>query len=68
MISNVLGELKAERGNTMVLLPIAGDLDLDIVEFQKKIYGVSNLPSIVINGKEPIEGFASLESLRELLN
>jgi len=41
IISNVLKNLKEEKGNQIVLIPIAGDLDLDIVNLQLKRYNVN---------------------------
>lgn len=68
MISNVLKDLKENYGNEIVLLPIAGDLDLDIVNLQMKVYNVSNLPSLIINEKIVLEGFQSLEDIEKYLN
>ena len=63
IISNVLKNLKEEKGNQIVLIPIAGDLDLDIVNLQLKRYNVTSLPSIIINEKDVLEGFHSEEEI-----
>lgn len=67
MISNILKDLKEKYGNEIILLPIAGDLDLDIVSMQMKLYNVSNLPSLVINEKDVLDGFHSAEELEQYL-
>ncbi len=67
IISNVLRDVKEKRGNTVILLPIAGDLDLDIVSLQRKIYNVTELPSILINEKIILTGFNSPEEIEKYL-
>jgi len=67
MISNMLLDIKEEYGNDIILLPIAGDLKLDIVDLQMKVHNVSRLPSIVINEDIILEGFNSAEDIRKHL-
>ncbi|MEK6926669.1 MAG: hypothetical protein AABW50_05315 [Nanoarchaeota archaeon] len=66
-ISNVLYQLKQEKGNEIILLPIAGDLDLNIVNLQKRIYNVTYLPSLVIDEQRVIEGFVTKDELQQYL-
>ncbi|MBM3232536.1 hypothetical protein FJZ21_04145 [Candidatus Pacearchaeota archaeon] len=68
IISNILRDLKAEKGNDMILLPIAGDLGLNIVEFQKNVRGVDSLPALVINEETVLEGFHSMDEIESYLN
>ncbi len=68
IISNVLKNVKEERGNEIVLIPIAGNLDLDAIEIQKKIYNIKYLPSIIINEKVVLEGFHSEEEIKSYLD
>ena len=63
IISNVLKSVKEEKGNKVILLPIAGDLDLKAVELQMKIYGIKSLPSILINEKDILKGFNTEEKI-----
>lgn len=68
IISNVLKDVKNEKRNSIILLPIAGDLDLDIVNLQKEIHNVTYLPSILINEETLLEGFHSQEEIEQYLN
>ena len=67
IISNVLKTIKEEKGNDLILLPIAGDLDLKAVDLQKKVYGVESLPSLVINEKIVLEGFNTEDEIKRHL-
>jgi len=50
----------------MILLPIAGDLDLNAVELQMRVYNVTSLPSLVINEEIVLEGFHTIEEIKSL--
>ncbi len=67
VISNILGQIKEEQGNEVVLLPIAGDLDLNIVNLQKRVYNVTYLPSVLIDEKYLFSGFHTKEELEKYL-
>ncbi len=56
-ISKTLEKIKQEKGNSIVLIPIVGDLGLDSVDLQMRIYNVTYLPSIVIDEKYVLAGF-----------
>ena len=64
----VLRKLKEEKGNEIILIPIAGDIGLDIVNMQKNIYGVDYLPSIIIDEDVVLEGFHSEDDLKDYLD
>lgn len=68
IISNVLLDLKEEKGNQIILLPIAGDLGLDIVHLQRESYNITSLPSILINEKYVLEGYHTKEDLENYLD
>ncbi len=68
VISNILRSIKEEKGNNLILLPIAGDFDLNIVELQKRIYNIDELPSILINEKVVLYGFNSEEEIKSYLD
>ncbi|MBS3094597.1 hypothetical protein J4474_02940 [Candidatus Pacearchaeota archaeon] len=68
ILSNVLKEIKEERGNKLVLIPLAGDLDLQIVDLQMKNYKITELPSILINEKNILIGFNSKENIEKYLS
>ena len=67
IISNVLKEIKDEKGNNVILLPIAGDLGLNIVDLQMRIYKIKSLPSIMINEEVVLEGYHSKEEIEGYL-
>lgn len=67
IISNVLKDLKEQRKNRMILIPISGDLDLEVIELQKRIYNIDYLPSLLINEKTVLAGFNSLEEIEKHL-
>jgi hypothetical protein len=67
IISNVLRTIKEERGNSLILLPIAGDLKIGSIDLQKKIYRVDTLPVLVINEKILLSGFHTKEEIEVYL-
>jgi hypothetical protein len=67
-ISTTLEGIKEELGNKIVLIPIAGDLGLDAVSMQLKIYNVTYLPSVIIDEKYIIEGFVPESDFKKYLN
>ncbi len=62
-ISNILKELKEEKGNEIILLPIAGDLGLPAIEMQMRIYNITYLPSTLIDEKIIIESFYTSDKI-----
>ena len=68
VISNVLSSLKKERNNTVILIPISGDLGLDSVELQERIHNVTSLPSLVINEKYVLTGYHSKQEIEKILD
>jgi hypothetical protein len=68
IISNVLKEVKENRGNSIILLPIAGDLGLDAIDLQMRIYGIETLPAILINEETVLEGFRTVEEIESYLS
>ncbi|MCH7567963.1 MAG: hypothetical protein IIA87_00945 [Nanoarchaeota archaeon] len=67
IISNVLKDIKEDKGNSVILLPIAGDLGLESVDLQMRIYNVTSLPSILINEEILLEGFHTVEEIESYL-
>tara|TARA_Y100000310_G_C20532552_1_gene739230 strand:- start:391 stop:1065 length:675 start_codon:yes stop_codon:yes gene_type:complete len=62
-VSNVLRSIKEERGNEIILIPIAGDLGLDSVELQMQVHKIDYLPSVIINELHILEGFKNKEEV-----
>jgi phosphomevalonate kinase len=67
VISNILKDIKEEKGNKVVLLPIAGDLKLQAVELQKRVYNITSLPSLIINEQIVLEGYRSAREIKSYL-
>lgn len=67
IISNVLREMKEKHGNNVILLPIAGDFDLNIINLQMQAYNVTDIPSVLINEKNVLYGFNKLEDIEKYL-
>ena len=61
--SKILYELKQNKGDKIVLIPIAGNNDIESLESLKKKFEISNLPVVIINEKNLI---TKLESVGEL--
>ncbi len=55
-ISRILTDLKEERGSDLLLVPIAGNLDLESVNMLMKKYSVVETPAIVVNEKKISDG------------
>jgi hypothetical protein len=66
-ISKTLENVKKDLGNKIVLIPIAGDLGLDSIDLQMRIYNVTSLPSILIDEKIILGGFESEETIKGFL-
>lgn len=67
VFSNILKQVKEKHGNKIVLLPIAGDLDLKSVDLQKRIYNITEFPSILIDEKNIITDVKSLDDIERYL-
>lgn len=67
VISNVLKTVKERHGNQVILLPIAGDMKLDAVSLQRDVYNIERLPSVLINEKDVLEGFSSVDDIEKFI-
>lgn len=67
VISNVLKEVKENRGNSVVLIPIAGDLGLGAVDVQLRAHDISDLPAILINEDKILYGYHDVEEIESYL-
>ena len=66
-ISRSLEEIKKQYGNEVILLPIAGDLDLVSVNMLRNIYNVTSYPTILIDEKIKLEGLHSKQEIEKYL-
>ena len=67
IISNILKSVKEEKGNKIILIPIAGDMNLGAINLQNRIYNITYFPSIIINEKIVLEGFHTEEDVLSYL-
>jgi len=61
--SKKIVEFKETRGNSVLLIPIAGNINSSAVDYVLKIYNITSFPTILINEKDKI---SSLEDLKKL--
>ncbi len=66
--SNLLGELKSEEKGKVMLIPMAGDLEVGSINLLMDKYGVESLPAILIDEKVVLTDVESLEQIRSYLN
>ena len=66
--SNLLYELKQKKANEIILIPIAGDMNISSLDLLMSQYGVSELPSILVDEKTILTGAVSLEEVEEVLS
>jgi len=66
-IANTLKKIKEGYGNEIILIPMAGDLDLDSVRMQLKNYNVTYLPSVIIDEKIVLTGYHPQEEIEKYL-
>lgn len=67
VFSRILIDLKEKKGNEIVLIPIAVDLDVDSLDLLINNYGVTEFPTILIDEKEKITEIVTVEEIEKLL-
>jgi hypothetical protein len=67
-MSNVLFNLKQDRGADIILVPLPIDLDIESINLITKQFNIHEVPTIVINEKETINGVLSQTALTQALN
>lgn len=65
--SNLLGEIKEEYRDNVILIPIAGDNDLLSIELLLDKYGVEELPSIIIDEEHVLTEINNFEDIETYL-
>lgn len=65
VFSNMLKDLKDKYGDDIMLIPIAGDNNLTSVNLMMNKYGVTELPTILIDEKIKIENLETSEELEQ---
>jgi hypothetical protein len=65
--SNLLREIKEEYGNKVMLIPIAGDNNLPSIDLLLNKYGITELPTILIDEEILITGLEDKEEVTKYL-
>jgi hypothetical protein len=66
--SNFLEEIKNEKGDKVMLIPIAGDNNLPSIDLLLEKYQITELPTILINEKIKLTEVNSKEDILKYLN
>jgi len=66
--SNLLCEIKQEKGNKIMLIPMAADNNVSSINLLLDKYGISELPVILIDEKIKITELDSMEDVMRHLN
>jgi hypothetical protein len=66
--SRILFDLKQEKGDEILLIPIAADSDLTSLNSLLKKYGISEFPMVFIDNRHIVTDLSSLDDLNEYLN
>ena len=68
VFSNLLEELKQEKGSEIMLIPIAADNEIISIDLLVNRYSIENLPTILIDEKIKIEEVTSKEDIAKYLD
>ncbi len=68
VFSNILEDLKKERGSEIMLIPIAADNNLSSVDLLVKNYNVEKFPTILIDEEIKVSKLISVKGLGEILD
>ncbi len=66
--SNLLFQIKQEKGNAVMLIPIAADNDIASINLLLKKYKITELPAILIDENTRIINIESIEDIMKYLN
>jgi hypothetical protein len=65
--SKKLGQVKEKLGNKIILIPIAGNLNISSIDYLKYTYNVTTSPTILIDEKFKIETIADLDKIESYI-
>ncbi len=68
VFSKYLFELKQKKGNSLILIPIASNLDINSISFLMNEYDIKSSPAILVNENQTIFDISDLENIENLLN
>lgn len=68
VFSKYLANLKQEYGGDLLLIPIAGDNDIDSLDVLMNSYGIVNLPVIILDEDKKFSEIDELNNLSDLIS
>jgi len=66
--SSILMDLKEKCGNKIMLIPLAANLNLTIIDTITKQFNITTYPAIIVDEKTVFQGLTSLDSLEEVVH
>jgi len=66
--SRILEDLKNERGDDLILIPIAVDQNLVSLDYLIKTYGIKDFPAVILNEKNIFYEHKTVKELEKYLN
>ena len=66
--SRILKDLKDERGDTLILIPIAADQGIVSLDYLIRTYGVREFPAVILNEENIFYDHKTVKELEEYLN
>jgi hypothetical protein len=66
--SEALMNIKQKYGSNLMLIPLSGDNDIPSINLIRDSYNITQLPSILINGKTVLTDIKSIEEIEKYLN
>lgn len=66
--SRILGDLKSEKGDDLILIPIAVDQNLVSLDYLLKTYGLTDFPAVILNEKTIFYEHKTVKELEKYLN
>ena len=66
--SNLLAQVKEEKGDKVILIPIAADNDIGSIDLLLEKYEINDLPVILIDEEVKITDVESIEDVEKYLN
>ncbi len=66
-ISRMLSDLKMRHGGSILLIPIASNLELESIELIKSKYGISRAPAIIIDERKVVTKDVTLSEMEDII-
>ena len=67
VFSKKLLEVRIDKGDNVILIPIAGNINSNSIGYLRQIYNITSLPAILINENTKIETIEQLKDIEKYL-